>query len=81
MGVERETIYQDYLLSAICLKGKYRALLERDPHLESVLSVRRSYLETAFARIESDFGGIEHYLGTELGADTALLRELYTEAS
>ncbi|GHT53889.1 protein-tyrosine-phosphatase [Spirochaetia bacterium] len=80
IGVDRETIYQDYLLSGVYLKDKYRAWLERDPHLESVLSIRRSYLEAAFARIESDFGGMEHYLGTELGADTALLREFYTEA-
>jgi protein tyrosine/serine phosphatase len=44
------------------------------------MSIRRSYLEAAFTRIDEDFGGMEHYLQAELGADIALLRELYTEA-
>ncbi|GHV58300.1 protein-tyrosine-phosphatase [Spirochaetia bacterium] len=80
IGVDRETIYQDYLLSGACLKDKYRAWLKQEPHLEPVMSVRRSYLEAAFTRIETDFGGMERYLGTELGVNCGLLRELYTEA-
>jgi protein-tyrosine phosphatase len=80
LRVERELIYQDYLLSHTYLKEKYREWLEREPHLEPVMTVRRSYLEAAFARIDQDFGGMEQYLRAELGADSALLRELYTGA-
>jgi protein-tyrosine phosphatase len=80
LGVDRELIYQDYVLSHTCLKDKYRAWFEKAPHLEPVMSVRRSYLEAALARIDQDFGGMERYLKTELGADIGLLRELYTEA-
>jgi protein-tyrosine phosphatase len=80
LGVEREIIYQDYLLSHTYLKEKYRIWLEQEPHLEPVMSIKRTYLEAAFARIEKDFGGMEQYLQTELGADRALLQELYTEA-
>jgi protein-tyrosine phosphatase len=79
LGVDRELIYQDYLLSAKYLTDKYQALLEAEPYLEPVMSVRRSYLEVAFTRIDTDFGGMDRYLGTELGADIKRLRELYTE--
>ncbi|GHT90881.1 protein-tyrosine-phosphatase [Spirochaetia bacterium] len=80
LGLDREQVFQDYSLSGIYLKDKYRTWLEKEPYLEPVMSIRRSYLDAAFSRIEADFGGMEQYLGTELGVDTALLRELYTEA-
>jgi protein-tyrosine phosphatase len=79
LGVDRELIYHDYLLSAECLAGKYRDLIEAEPGIEPFMSVRRSYLEAAFACIDERCGGIERYLKTELGADSALLRDLYTE--
>jgi protein-tyrosine phosphatase len=79
LGVDRELIYRDYLLSAECLAEKYRALIEAEPDIEPFMSVRRSYLEAAFARIDERYGGVERYLETELGADSVLLRDLYTE--
>ncbi|MDR2370949.1 MAG: tyrosine-protein phosphatase [Treponema sp.] len=78
LGVDREIIYRDYLLSAECLAGKYRALIEAEPDIEPFMSVRRSYLEAAFAYIDECCGGVERYLETELGADSVLLRDLYT---
>jgi protein-tyrosine phosphatase len=79
LGVDRELIYRDYLLSAECLAGKYRVLIEAEPDIEPFMSVRRSYLEAAFAYIDERCGGVGRYLKTELGADSDLLRDLYTE--
>ncbi|MDR2393056.1 MAG: tyrosine-protein phosphatase [Treponema sp.] len=79
LGVDRERIYQDYLLSATYLKAIIRQWLVAEPHLETVLSVRYGYLEAAFAKIDAAFGGINRYVQEELGADVALLREWYTE--
>ncbi|MDR0602155.1 MAG: tyrosine-protein phosphatase [Treponema sp.] len=78
LGVEREQAYRDYLLSAECLAGKYRALIDGDPGIEPFMTVRRSYLDAAFDHIDGMFGGIERYLETELGADITRLRKLYT---
>jgi protein-tyrosine phosphatase len=79
LGTDRRIIMEDYLLSGEYLRERYRDFIEREPHLEPMMSVRRSYLETAFAVIDRKFGGMEQYLAGTLGVNAALLRELYTE--
>jgi protein-tyrosine phosphatase len=79
LGVNREIIYDDYLLSAVCLKDKYASWIAAAPHSEPLMSVRRSYLDAAFDAIDGDFGGVDAYVRDELGVDTELLRALYTE--
>jgi protein-tyrosine phosphatase len=78
LGVDREQIYDDYLLSAQGLKGKYASLVAASPYLEPAFSVRRSYLTAAFELMEKTRGGVESYLAG-LGADPERLRRLYTE--
>jgi protein-tyrosine phosphatase len=78
LGTDRETVFADYELSTACLKDKYRAIINEKPHLEPLMTVRRSYLEAALERIDSRYGGPEQYLRRELGADIEALRELYT---
>lgn len=79
LGVERETIYADYLLSAEYLKEHIKRWSRDDPRLEPVMSIRREYLEAAFKTIDSTFGGADRYIQYELGADPDRLRALYTE--
>jgi protein-tyrosine phosphatase len=54
-------------------------LTDASPHLEPILSVRRSYLEAAFGRIDAAYGGVDRYLREELGADPEALRRIYLE--
>lgn len=79
LGVEREIIYNDYVLSADYVRDKYASLLEKEPHLESALTVQREFLEGAFDEIDTRFGGVENYLAGTLGVNLGLMRELYTE--
>jgi protein-tyrosine phosphatase len=82
LGVDREWIYRDYLLSAEYLKDLIQQwLASANPHLEPVLSVRREYLEAAFVKIDVAFGGINRYLQEDLAVDMAALQEWYTEKS
>jgi protein-tyrosine phosphatase len=81
LGVDRETIYADYMLSAEYLKEKIAQWCVSSPRLEPAFTVYRDYMETAFDRIESTYGGIDPYLRKELGADPELLRRLYTETA
>lgn len=77
LGVDRETIYEDYMLSAKLAEEKYRGMLEKYPELFSVITVRPEYLKAAFDEIEARFGGMERYLTDELGVDLDLLRAMY----
>jgi protein-tyrosine phosphatase len=79
LGVDRETVYADYMLSAKYLEGKYADLLAASPDLAPIISVRRTYLEAAFRTIEDAYGGIDRYLREEIGAEPERLREIYTE--
>ncbi|MDR1948955.1 MAG: tyrosine-protein phosphatase [Spirochaetaceae bacterium] len=78
LGVDRETIVRDYLLSGEYVREKYRDWLAQSPHLEPLMTVRPGYIEAAFEYIETTFGSVEGYLRKELGADPDRLRSLYT---
>jgi protein-tyrosine phosphatase len=79
LGVDRETIIQDYLLSAECIRGKYDAWVAAKPETEPLTTVHPEYLEAAFDRIDQKFGGMDRYLRENLEVDPELLRALYTE--
>lgn len=83
LGVPRDTIMEDYLLT--------RTLWKIDPQVSTGLpaeaaavlsSVDESFLHAAFNALDDDFGGIEGYLRGELGINAARhdrLRALYLE--
>ncbi|MDR2404343.1 MAG: tyrosine-protein phosphatase [Spirochaetaceae bacterium] len=79
LGVDREIIMEDYLLSREYIRGKYRSWLEESPHLEPLMTVCPGYIGAALDCIETVFGGMDRYLRNELGANPELLRSLYTE--
>lgn len=78
LGVDRETIMEDYLLSAQYIKGKYESLTRARPELKPLTTVRKEYLEAAFHVIDTEFGGTDSYLRNQLDADIEKMRELYT---
>lgn len=79
LGVGREEIFEDYLLSERCLKGKYRENIDYDAAYAPLYGVRREYLDAAFAVVDGNYGGVEAYLRERLGVDTRLLRNMYVE--
>lgn len=78
LGVDRETVFADYLLSEVHLKGKYQSQIDQDPESEPLYTVRREFLQAALDEIDTRYGGMESYLQKQLGVDTELLRSLYT---
>lgn len=86
LGVPRETVFEDYIMSNSFLKRRASFLSSlawigswfRTPASEvrPLLEVRREYLEAGLAEIDSTFGGIEAYLSEALGIDDATLRRL-----
>ena len=89
LGVPREEIYADYLISDEAIRqffagaiddfaarGGQRAVIER------MFGARRAYLASAFATVSSEFGSIDRYFedGLDLDAETATrLRATYLE--
>jgi len=85
LGVPRETVIEDFLLS----NQHHRISGDAGPMagmpadvLEVLGGVERPYLEAFFAEIDRRYGGVEGYLAAELEVDASdiqRLRALYTE--
>lgn len=76
LGVPRETIMQDYLVSNERLAAKNVAILgglarsrsALDPaFLEPVLTVKPAYIEAAFAEVDRSYGSFDGYVAKGLG--------------
>ncbi|MFI6584850.1 tyrosine-protein phosphatase [Embleya sp. NPDC050493] len=78
LGVDDATVYADYLASNDNLRarnegtkaGLKAAGLMQDPSLmDPLLYVQKSYLDTAFAQVQTKYGSFDDYLRTGLGID------------
>ena len=86
VGVPRETVYEDFLLSNYLLERRARVYsflasmgsMFRVPGNEvlPLLEVRREYLEAAFAAIDEEYGSFDVYLRDGLGIDEPTLDQL-----
>jgi protein-tyrosine phosphatase len=82
LGVPRETVFADYLLSNHYLESWRRSLLRWVPiaslfraepaDLAPILEARPEYLEAALEAIDERHGSFERYLSEALGLDAAL---------
>jgi protein-tyrosine phosphatase len=85
LGVPRETIYADYLMSNRFYHPAASAapMGRLPPELSAVLmGVDESYLQNLFDSIDTQYGSVDGYLDRALGIDAAKisrLRALYTE--
>jgi protein-tyrosine phosphatase len=91
LGVPRETVIEDYLLSNTTFDPSIAAThgAAEDPQMVffralpqdvtgALMGVDRSYIESAFAAIEARPGGFEAYYRDELGLDAAAIQRLRT---
>lgn len=93
LGVPRETVISDFLLSneyyrpplsAKAPDDKVAAMLSRLPPdaLKAIMGVERSYIESTFTTLEARPGGLDGYFRDELGvsgSDIAALRARYLQ--
>ena len=89
LGVPRETIMADYMLSNTYLKGKNEAtaaMFKKSgapfdiAYLEPVMTVRPEYLQAAFDEMDKRYGSFDAYIRQGLGmsdAQVAAFREKY----
>lgn len=79
VGVDREVILNDYLLSKECLKTKYVAGVDYDEATRPLFEVEAEFLQAAFDIIDGNYGGMQAYLENNLGVDLEYFREFFTE--
>ena len=77
LGVNEETILNDYLLSNTYLADKYSRYITESPDMEALFTVRREYLEAGLEQIRKDHGSVENYLRNVLDVDLEKMREMY----
>ncbi|MDL2283584.1 tyrosine-protein phosphatase [Oxalobacter sp. OttesenSCG-928-P03] len=77
LGVDKETILQDYIDSNRYLSGKYTRLTQDNPQLAVLYSVTPGYLLTAIETMEQTCQTVENYLSHVLEVDLAALRAKY----
>jgi protein-tyrosine phosphatase len=79
LGVDRETVMEDYMLSKEATDLKFGEFLLEHPEYVHILTVKPRYLEAAYRIIDDEFGGMENYVRKELRIDRERLLSLYTE--
>lgn len=79
LGVDEETIFEDYMLSNKHLENKYKAIIDSIPEMKPLLEVRTQYLQAGFEQIRNDHGSIENYLRDVLEVDLDYMKDFYLE--
>ena len=79
LGVDEETVMEDYLTSKIYLSDKYDAFIAKYPRAESIFTVKRMFLQAGINQIKRDHGSIMNFLTKELKVDIVRMRRLYLE--
>lgn len=81
LGVPRDTVFRDYLLSNDFNAASNAATLAQVPAVirpgyKAVLDVRAEYLQSGFDEVTAKYGTFDDYLRTGLGLDAGALRAL-----
>lgn len=77
LGVEKETIIQDYLLSNQFMYEKYGQYRQSYPELGPLFEAREDFLTAGLQTIEEEHGSIDRYLDKILNVDVHQLRQMY----
>jgi protein-tyrosine phosphatase len=75
LGVPRDTVAADYLLSNEAAKVRYGALVD-DPAYSYAVGVKPEYIEISFGAVDDEYGTFANYLRKGLDVDAATLARL-----
>ena len=77
LGVDEETVMNDYMLSAEYIKSKYEKLVKMYPMIEPLLTVKPEYLHAGINEIKTKYGSVENYLTDILGVDMLKMQKMF----
>lgn len=79
LGVDEETILNDYLLSNKYLEPKYIPIKLKYPSIAPALEVKKEFIQAGLQKIKDEYGNIEDYLQKVLAVDLERMREMYLD--
>lgn len=79
LGVDEETVIQDYLMSKQYLEDKYAAFIAKYPKTESLFTVKRMFIHAAINQIKREHGSIQDFLVKVLKVDVQKMKWLYLD--
>lgn len=77
LGVDEDTILEDYLKSNIYLADKYSKYIAERPNLKPLFEVKLEFLKTGLDQIRKDHKTIENYLTEILKVDLEKMKDIY----
>lgn len=77
LGVEENTIFEDYLASNNYLGDKYATIIKLYPQMKALMGVNPEYLKAGIDEIKKQHGSVESYLTDVLNVDIEKMRGLY----
>jgi protein-tyrosine phosphatase len=79
LGVDEETVLNDYLLSNKYLEAKYAPVKAKYPSMAPAYEVKKEFIQAGLQKIKAEHGSIENYLQKVLDVDIQKMRELYLD--
>ena len=79
LGVDKQTVFADYVASNAYLADKYADDIKANPIWIAIYTVRPTYLEAAIAEMEKSHGTVPAYLEQVLDVDIPALRACFLE--
>lgn len=77
LGVDENTIIDDYLLSNAFLGDKYASYIAQNPNLKPLFRVKIEFIGASIAKIKKDHGSVLNYLTEVLKVDIEKFRNKY----
>lgn len=77
LGVDEDTIMEDYLLSNEYLGDKYSHHIQAYPALEALFRVKPSFLRAALDQLKKDHGSVKDFLKNVLEVDIKKMEKIY----
>lgn len=77
LGVDENTIIEDYLSSNTYLGDKYAHYIAQNPNLKPLFEVKKEFLKAGIDEIKKEHGSVENYLVNILKVDIQKFREKY----
>lgn len=77
LGVDENTIIEDYLASNIYLKDKYEDYINNYPSLRPLFELKAEFLKAGIDKIKEDYGTVERYLVEVLEVDIRKMKRMY----
>ncbi|MDU1904939.1 MAG: tyrosine-protein phosphatase [Dysgonomonas sp.] len=77
LGVDENTILENYLESNTYLADKYSKYIAERPNLKPLFEVKVEFLKAGIDQIKNDHGSIENYLTNVLKVDIEKMKQIY----